>query len=221
MTSRTFARSAAVFGAATALTVAGAGAAMATTHESNVDGNTVSVTFELDSDAVIEGDACGAVLTPTAAAAGIAAEFAAADGVADLRGLLNRLLNDENVTVLMNGPLPTVVLGGALGVGVTSGTVTAEDVASNVYALVSYCATDTAPTVNPLLLVGDPMEAVMGSIEMGSSNGGLDTASALLGDGGLDTASALLGGAGGDTGSDIGALLGGGLGDTGSAGAGE
>ena len=44
---RTFARSAAVLGAATALTVAGAGAAMAaTTHE--VDGNLLSVSFTKD-----------------------------------------------------------------------------------------------------------------------------------------------------------------------------
>lgn len=200
-TRRTFARSAAVLGAATALTVAGAGAAMATTHTSNVDGNDVSVKFELESGEI--GDTCSAILTPTAAAAGLAAQLA--DG--NIGDIIDTLLNDNSVVVLKDGILPNTVL---VPVVHPSGTVSATDVPSNVYALVSVCLSDTDnPSINPFVLVGDPMEAIMGSLEMGSSGDTLGAASSMLG-----------GGEGGDSGSDIGALLGGGMGDTGS-GAGE
>lgn len=203
MTSRTFARSAAVFGAATALTVAGAGAAMATASESTVDGNTVSVTFELENEVL---DSCAAFLAPTSAVPGLVDTLT--NGT--ITEVVDTLLNDDNVTPLYRDGLLLDTPIVALTLVNPSDTVMAEDVPSNVYALVSFCASDPSnPTINAPLLVGDPMEAIMGSIEMGSSNGGLDTASALLG------------GAGGDTGSDIGALLGGGLGDTGSAGDGE
>lgn len=199
---RTLTRSAAVLGAATALSVAGAGAAMATTHSNTVDGNTVSVTFELDGG-FVDGDTCGAVLVPTSAAPGIAAALQGGD----LGATLETLMNDDNVTVLTTDlGLPAVVLGGIGGIGLTSGTVSAEDVPSNVYALVSHCASDDEPTIAVPLLVGNPMDAIMGSIEMGSANGGLDTASALLGGAGGDEgalSSEGLGGLlGGATGSD-------------------
>lgn len=198
-TRRTFARSAAVLGAATALTVAGAGAAMATTNTSNVDGNDVSVTFTLEDGDV--ADSCSAILTPTAAAAGLAAQLA--DG--NVVDIIETLLNDDSVIVLKDGiGLPTA----ALTLLNKSNTVSATDVPSNVYALVSVCLSDTEnPSINPFLLVGDPMEAIMGSIEMGSSGDTLGAASSLL-----------TGEVGGDSGSDIGALLGGGMGDTGGAG---
>ncbi len=203
---RTLARTAAVLGAATALTVAGAGAAMATTHDSSVDGNTVSVTFTLD-EGFLDGDTCGAVLTPTAAAPALAQRLA--DG--DVRAIIESLVNDESVTVLyedgvLDTPFATLA---AIGeAGKSTATVSASDVPSNVYALVSVCLSDSSnPNINPFLLVGDPMEAVMGSVEMGSSNGGLDTASALLE------------GAGDEDGGSITGMLGGAmLGDTGSAG---
>lgn len=201
MTSRTFARSAAVLGAATALTVAGAGAAAAATNETTVDGNTVSVTFELESGQVL-GDTCGAVLTPTSAAPALAARLA--DG--NIVDIINTLINDDNVTVLYDGPLPNTVLVPLVD---PSGTVTATNVPSNVYAVVSFCLSDpTNPGVEMPVLVGDPVEAIQGSI------GGLSSDGDALG-----TLSAVMGGeGGGDTGSDIGALLGGGLLDTGSAG---
>ena len=69
ITARTFTRSAAVLGAATALTFAGAGAAMATTTSHNVEGNLLSVTFEQES--WIDGALCFAVAVPTAGAAGV------------------------------------------------------------------------------------------------------------------------------------------------------
>lgn len=204
-TRRTFARSAAVLGAATALTVAGAGAAMATTHTSDVDGNDVSVTFELGDGLLDLGDTCGAVLTPTAAAAGLATQLA--DG--NITNIFDTLVNDDNVTVLYRDGLildtPLTVLS---QIDPTR-TVTATDVPSNVYALVSICLSEpTSPEVNPAVIVGDPMEAIMGSVEMGSSNGGLDTASAILQGGGLDTASALLGGEGELDGGMLGLLSG-------------
>ena len=205
-TVRNAARATAALGAAAALTVAGAGAAMDTTHTNATEGNDVSVTFTLDGG-VIDGDTCGAVLTPTASAADLAAKFAAGD----LETLFQALVNDDNVVVLRDGLSPVAFLGALGPLGRNSVTVTASDVPPNLYALVSVCLSDRAnPKVNPAFLVGDPMEAVMGSLEMGSANGGLDTASALLG------------GAGdADSGSDIGAILGGGLGETGSAGEGE
>ena len=68
---RTFTRSAAVIGAATALTFAGAGAAMAaTTHE--VEGNLLSVTFTQDH--WLDGALCFAVAVPTAGAAGVVSQ---------------------------------------------------------------------------------------------------------------------------------------------------
>ncbi|GLB63621.1 hypothetical protein NCCP2495_15000 [Dietzia sp. NCCP-2495] len=199
MTSRTFARSAAVLGAATALTIAGAGAAMAATNDSAVDGNTVSVTFELESGQL--GDTCGAVLTPTSAAPALAARLA--DG--NIVDIIDTLVNDDNVTVLRDGSLPNTILVPLVN---PSGTVTATDVPSNVYAIVSFCLSDpTNPAIEAPVLVGDPMEAIQGSI------GGLSSDGDALG-----TLSAVMGGeGGGDTGSDIGAMLGGGL-DTGSAG---
>ena len=205
-TRRTLARSAAVLGSAAALTVAGAGAAMATTHTSEVDGNDVSVTFELGDDLLDIGDSCGAVLAPTAAAAGIAANLA--DG--NVTDVLEALADDESVTVLYRDGIildtPIVVIDPVIS---PTATVLAEDVPSNVYALVSVCLSDASnPEINPFVLVGDPVEAITGSLEMGSS-GGLDSASALLGDGGLDSASALLGdGEDDDSGSLNGDMLG-------------
>ncbi|MBP0500843.1 hypothetical protein J8J32_22480, partial [Mycobacterium tuberculosis] len=52
---------------------------------------------------------------------------------------------------------------------------------SNVYALVTYCSSDDAPGVSPFLRVGDPLEAVMGSVATGSEGDLLGTASAMLG----------------------------------------
>lgn len=186
-TPRPATRAAAVLGATAALTLAGTGAASAaTTHASNVDGNTVSVTFTLDED-LLQGDACGAALTPTSAAAGLASQFAGLEGSPGIRPLLEALLDDDNVTVLRSEEglgTPVVTLAAVGEAGKSSGTATAEDVPANVYALVSYCLSDDEPTVNAPLLVGDPVAAVTGSIGTASAGGGLDTASSLL-EGGL------------------------------------
>lgn len=217
-TSRTFARSAAVIGAATALTFAGTGVAMATSNEHSVDGNSVSVTFTLDSGDFADGDSCGAVLTPTSAAPALASRLSSGN----LVDIFNTLMNDKNVIVLYEEGIvidrPMVVLGEIAGVGKNSGTVTAENVPSNVYALVSVCLSDTSnPDITMPVMVGNTSEALTGSIGMLSSDGdALGTLSSVLGGGGLGE-----GGLGGDTGSDIGALLGGGPGGTGSAGEGE
>lgn len=181
---RTFTRSAAVLGAATALTVAGAGAAMATTHNSEVDGNTVSVTFKLDGG-LVDADVCGAVVTQVADAAGVAAEFAKATDEANLIGVLTTLAGNDSVHVLAENGLvldtPITVLGGAAGIGKTSGTVEVHDLPSNVYALVSVCVSEpTKPTINPFVLVGNPLEAVMGSVESGSDAGNLAAGSTIL-----------------------------------------
>lgn len=200
-TARTFTRSAAVIGAATALTFAGAGAAMATTHESNVDGNDVSVTFTLDGGP-LDADACGAVITQVADAAGVAAEFAEATNQGDLLGILKALNNNDSVTVLKTDGLLIDSAVAPLTLANRTNTVYAEDLPSNFYALVSVCVSDpTNPTITPFVMVGDPVEAVMGSVESASSGDSLGAASSLLqaGNGAEGTLSAGL--LGGDTGS--------------------
>ena len=70
---RTATRAAAVMGAATALTVAGAGAAMAAETTYEVDGNTLAVTFE--KEAFLDVAVCFAAVIPTAGAAGVVDQF--------------------------------------------------------------------------------------------------------------------------------------------------
>lgn len=195
--SRTALRTAAALGAATALTVAGAGVAAATTADSSVDGNTVSVTFTLDGG-FLDADACGALLAPTATAATLAGQLATANDT-NLLTTLQAISEAPGVELLKTNGYPVVALVAAGGVGVDSATASAT-VDSNVYALVTYCASDDAPGINPFLIVGDPLEAVMGSVASGSEGGLLETGSAMLQGGeaggglGLDTLSSALGG---------------------------
>ena len=180
MSFRTVTRATAVLGAAAALTVAGAGAAMATTHANAVDGNTVSVTFKLDQGGLADGDTCGAVLTPTAAAAGVAAKFAGGD----IETIFNTLTDDEDVIVLESDATgaPFVVLGEVLGIGFNERTVSAE-VPSNVYSLVSVCISDRKnPTITPTLMVGPPIDAIQGSVSTLSTGDNLTAGSGLLSD---------------------------------------
>lgn len=195
--SRTALRTAAALGAATALTVAGAGVAAATTADSSVDGNTVSVTFALDNGGLADGDACGAVLTPTSSAATLAGKLANGD----LETILGTLTGDPSVTVLKSDTtgLPSVVLGEIAGVGVSSDTASAT-VEPDVYALVTYCATDEEPSIEAPLVVGNPVDAITGSLAGLTEGDGLAVLSSVLGDGeaggglGLDTLSSALGG---------------------------
>lgn len=202
ITTRTVARSAAVLGAATAMTVAGAGAAMATTHTSNVDGNDVSVTFELEDGEL--GDACGAVITQTSEAAAVAGELAGAVNDTDLLRVLKALNNNESVTVLKTDGLildSAVALLAPIPESARSETVFVEGLPSNVYALVSFCTSDpTDPTINPFLIVGNPMDAIMGSVDSLSASGdGLDTLSSVLDSDDESGAGALLSSALGET----------------------
>lgn len=192
-------RAAAGLAAAAALTVSAAGVAAATTADSSVDGNTVSVTFTLDGG-FIDGDACGALLAPTSTAATLAGQLATATDT-NLPATLQNISEAPGVELLKANGSPAVVLGTLGDLGLDSATVSAT-VDSNVYALVTYCSSDDAPGINPFLIVGDPVEAVMGSIATGSEGDLLGTASAMLGgaDGeaegglGLDTLSSALGG---------------------------
>ena len=180
MSFRTVTRATAVLGAAAALTGAGAGAAMATTHANEVDGNTVSVTFKLDQGGLADGDTCGAVLTPTAAAAGVAAKFAGGD----IETIFNTLTDDEDVIVLESDATgaPFVVLGEVLGIGFNERTVSAE-VPTNVYSLVSVCISDRKnPTITPTLMVGPPIDAIQGSVSTLSTGDNLTAGSGLLSD---------------------------------------
>lgn len=151
----------------------GAGAANAVTNESAVDGNDVSVTFTLESGEL--GANCYAALVPTA----IAPQFL---------GLITGPINEDTAVdlftrddvVTLNSDLtdlPTILLTDILR---ESGTMSAEDVPSNVYTLATYCLGDSSPGVNPAVIVGDPIEAGLGSIEAGSSEENLAAASASL-----------------------------------------
>lgn len=211
-------RAAAVLGAAAALTVAGAGAAAAaTTATTNVDGNTVSVTFEWESDGGLDiTDTCGAAAVEPAAAADLASAFAGGD----IQNVLRGLVSEPGVHVLYKDGLvldtPFVVLGDLD----RSGTVQAE-LETGTYAVVSVCSDDpTNPNIDPMVIVGDPIEAVLGSVESFSAGGdGLGTLSSVLGGDegiGLDALSSVLDGEPGD-GDGLGTLssaLVGGTGDT-------
>lgn len=180
------ARSTAVLATAAGMTVAAAAAAHATTATAPVvNGTTVSVTFTLQGGQV--ADACGAVLTPTAAAAGVADRLMSGD----LSELLGILSGESDTIVLRSNGLPLAaptLLGPA--------TVSASAVPSNVYALVTVCASDRAPKVTPTVLVGNPLEAIGGSAQTLSAEGNFTAGSSLVGDllsgntgGGLGTAS--------------------------------
>ena len=195
-TFRTFARSAAVIGAATALTVAGAGAAMAaTSHE--VNDTLLSVTFTKDS--WFDGSLCFAAVVPTAGAAGVVEQFqgAASGNVQDIFDLIS---GNSAVT-----PLTTDSSGNGNGVSVVSviagNNSVYADLDPNVYTLISKCTGDD-PVINPAVVVGNPVEAVMGSVQIGSSEDGLGAMSSILSSG-----------MGGGTGGVLSSALGGGSGE--------
>lgn len=179
--SRTASRTLGVLATAAGLTLAGAGAAYATASTHDVEGDTVSVTFTLDGG-LLEGDTCGALIATPSAATGLAADFTSGD----LGAILGNLVGVDGVHVLAEEGIivdrPVLILGNVGGAGKTSGTVSAHEVPANVYTLITMCTSYESPTVNPAVLVGDPVEAVTGSVQ-GSLGGDADGAgsSALLG----------------------------------------
>ena len=181
---RTAVRAAAVLGATAALTVAGAGAAFATTATPDVDGTTVSVTFALESGQGL--DACGAALVEPQAAAELANAFTGGD----LEDILESLANRDGVTLLRTGGLLSTPVA-ALSLVNNEDSVSASDVPTGAYALISVCASDPSePSITPLV-IGNPIEVITGSLgAMSSGEGaGLDTLSSVLGGG--DTEGAL------------------------------
>lgn len=147
----------------------GAGAANATTNEHSVDGNDVSVTFTLESGQAF--DTCAAALVTSAKAPTITEQFTD--------------LNISAIVDLLSGSNPDVI---PLrdGIGIPSAvlplnrTISASDVPSNVYTLITICGSDGKPSVNPAVIVGNPVEAGLGSIQSGSSGENLAAASASL-----------------------------------------
>lgn len=171
MLSSTRSRAAAV-AAATALALgAGAGVASAATSTSAVDGNTVSATFSLESGELAAN--CYAALAPTAIAPQFAAQITGGLNPAQLLSLFT----SEDVTTLKSDGIPTAILAPIVN---PSQTLSATNVPSNVYTLVTYCLGDSAPGVQPAVIVGDPAEAVMGSLQSGSSGDNLTAASSSL-----------------------------------------
>ena len=184
---RTALRTAAALGAATALTVAGAGVAAATTADTATDGNTVSVEFALES--VDLGDTCGAALVPPTAGLEILENL---DTTGGLSGLLTNLDALDGVQVLKDGSSPIVVLSALT----PTDTVSASEVPSGLYGLVTVCLTTMSDPDISVITVGSPLDVISGL----SSEGLLETGSAMLQGGeaggglGLDTLSSALGG---------------------------
>ncbi|MBB1041525.1 MULTISPECIES: hypothetical protein [unclassified Dietzia] len=192
---RTAVRTAAVLGATAALTLAGAGAASAATPSSPVvDGNTISVTFEKDGIADI--DTCVAAAVPTSSAAALAAQLEALSNL-DLDAIGDLVSGTSDVTFLQtSGLVPTPLANVTLGDVTVSATVP-----SNVYAVVTYCLLGDPDIAGPVL-VGDPIDAIQGSLGGLSTEDTLGTLSAATGEGddsGLGSVLGLLGGeAGGE-----------------------
>ena len=192
---RTAVRTAAVLGATAALTLAGAGAASAATPSSPVvDGNTISVTFEKDGIADI--DTCVAAAVPTSSAPALAAQLEALSNL-DLNAIGDLVSGTSDVTFLQtSGLVPTPLANVTLGDVTVSATVP-----SNVYAVVTYCLLGDPDIAGPVL-VGDPIDAIQGSLGGLSTEDTLGTLSAATGEGddsGLGSVLGLLGGeAGGE-----------------------
>ncbi|UVE94614.1 hypothetical protein [Dietzia sp. B32] len=178
-------RIAAVLGATTALTLAGAGVAFATTATSDVTGNTVSVEFELESGEL--GDTCGAALVPPTAGLEI---LDSVSGNGGLGGILTGLDALDGVHVLKKGVSPTVIM----TLATPSDTVSASEVPSGLYGLVTVCLSTLSDPGISIVTVGSPLDVISGL----SSDGLLETGSAMLQGGteggGLDTLSSVLGG---------------------------
>ena len=179
---RTAVRAAAVLGATAALTVAGAGAAAAAPASSPVvEGNTISITFE--NDGLGDVATCVAAVAPTAEAATFASKLAAISTL-DL-GAITELLSGDTVATFLRSPLNSPIANVTLGDVTVSATVE-----SGVYSAVTYCVPGE-PSITPLVVVGNPLDAALGSLgAMSSGEGaGLDTLSSVLGGG--DTEGAL------------------------------
>ena len=123
------------------------------------------------------GDTCGAALVPPTAGLEILDNVGGNNG---LDGILDSIDALEGVQVLKKGPLSAVlVLPGG------SNTVTATNVPSGAYGLVTVClSTLSSPDIS-VLTVGSPLDIINAM----SSGGGLDTLSSVLGGG--DTEGAL------------------------------
>ncbi|WP_314038096.1 hypothetical protein [Dietzia sp. CH92] len=183
---RTAVRAAAVLGATAALTVAGAGAAFATTATPGKDGTTVSVTFALEEGAVL-GDLCGAALVEPQAAAELAGAFTGGD----LEDIFTSLASRDGVTLLRTGGLVSTPIATLTPIVKEEASVSASDVPAGLYALISVCASAPSDPSITTQMVGDPIEVITGSLgAMSSGEGaGLDTLSSVLGGG--DTEGAL------------------------------
>lgn len=179
--SRSALRVAAAVGTTTALTLAGAGAANATTSKSNIEGNTVSVTFKLESNQLIS-DTCGAALVPPTAGAELLKN---ANGTGGIGGILDSIDALDGVTVLKKGSASFV----AMTLATPTDTVTATNVPSGVYGLVTVCGSDFSNPGIDVVTVGSPFDIISGL----SSGGGLDTFSSALGGGDENTGALGLG----------------------------
>ncbi|AVZ38649.1 MULTISPECIES: hypothetical protein [Dietzia] len=194
---RTAVRVAAALGATAALTLAGAGAASAATAANPVvNGNTVSVTFE--KDFVVDADTCVAAVVPTSSAPALLTQLEALNNL-DLTAINNLINSMADVTFLQTGGLvPSPIA----SVTIADVTVSAT-VPSNVYAVVSYCLLGGSDIGGPVL-VGDPLDAIQGSLGGLSTEDTLGTLSSATGEGDASGLGSLLGLLGGGEGGGLG-----------------
>lgn len=168
-TTQTTARRAGVAAAlAAGLALSGAGVAAATTPNAKTSGTTVSVTFTVDANQPI--DACAAAITPIAHTASLLDKIRLLD-VAKLTG-------DNEIKVLggATGPLAAPTAFGPA-------TVSLPNVQANTYTLAMFCAS-WGTYRQQQIVVGDPIQAALGSLGTMSAGDNLTSGSALLTGGG-------------------------------------
>ena len=152
--SRTCTRVATVAAASLALALGSAGVASAASVSHDIDGNTVSATFTVGiTDLPAPVDGCVAVVSERGQAQGIADRIKNINLdniVGTLRGEGSTVLRTENGSPVALPALTRPV------------TVSADNIPSGVYSLITHCATDTVPVIRTIA-VGDATNT-MGSV---------------------------------------------------------
>lgn len=169
MFSRVFARACAATAFAGLAAVVGAGIANAASASApQVDGNRISVTFTLDEGQYL--DTCAAVATPVSHAPQLADRFQNGVGI---RAIVDSI-SDPNIHVIgIAAPVPLIN---------NPQTVSKGNIPSNVYSVVTACANggDTKVQISPVIVVGAPLDAAIGSVQGGSSQENFGAMSSII-----------------------------------------
>lgn len=162
----TIARRATAILASTGLALGlGAGIADAAGRDIKVDHATKTVSVHFTSEGWTDVTICTAALTPTAAAPRVAGQLVGGD----LKQKIETLTKDPEVQFLKVNGVPFALVGGLLG-----GQTVSRQVKPNLYALITFCASEKTPDIKPLS-VGNPLEVLTGSVGTISSEAGSST----------------------------------------------